>query len=510
MKKILSLLLIFTLFLMLPLQAFASPNDLRVEEDLSDLPQYSLTLPEKLFYTVGEEPDFTGGKVSYGASVFEISEPLTAEMCQGFDTSTPGNKIVTVSFNEETMYFDIYVMRADDPIATMTDISDHHWAYQYLGPCMRMGYFEGFGDGTVKADQSITRAQMAALIYRAWKNDPMVMVEDHPDAAESFLDADPEGWYFEAVEACRKAGILRGDENGNCDPEAPILRQDAVLMLMRIQYTDEEIAQIDPDLQIEATGLTFIDFDQVDDYAKNAVAISLGKIINGDEKGAINPQNTISRGESAAIFKRLFLNGYDWGYEWIQDDPATGSMPLVYLSPSNQFTNPYTGVATNEGAEMTKIAQKVQELLQQAGYRVVLAEGTRKLDDRIADANAMDADLYVPIHSNAGGGTGTRVFYRGDRESSIQLSRILFDKLAALTNTPFSTNYYKEDYLCLLPDGAPYREVMHPNMAIAYLEVEFHDIPEKAQWIVNNTDALANAIAEGIDQYCKTHMEVAE
>lgn len=509
MKKILSLLLIFTLLLTLPIKAFASPNDLRAEETDPNAKTYTLIPPEKVFYTAGEAPDYTGAKVIYGNSIFSMEYILTAANCQGFDTAEPGNKTVTVFLNEETFYFNIYVMRADDPIASMTDISAHHWAYQYLGPCMRMGYFEGYGDGTVKAGQPITRAQMAALIWRAWKNDPRVMIENHPEAVESFPDADPEGWYFEAMEACRKAGILRGDENGNCNPADPILRQDALLMLMRIQYTDEELAEADPEQLIEASGLDPTDFEQVSAYAKNAVALALGKMIKGDENGAINPKKTISRGESAAIFARLFLSDYDWGYDWIQDDPAAEAMPLVYLSPSNQFTNPYTGVDTNEGAEMTKIAQKVQELLQQAGYRVVLAEGTRKLDDRIADANAMNADLYVPIHSNAGGGTGTRVFYRGDRESSIRLSRILFDKLAALTNTPFSTDYYKEDYLCLMPDGAPYREVMYPNMAIAYLEVEFHDIPAKAQWIVNNIDPLAKAIADGIDQYCKTYMEVA-
>lgn len=505
MKKILSLLLIFTLLFTLPLHASAGADDLRAESDSSSERTYTLIPPDKLYYKVGEAPDYTGGSVVYGNNIFSMSYTLTEYNCRGFDTSEPGNKTVTVSINEETLYFTVYVMTADDPVAAMTDISNRHWAYQYLGPCMRVGYFEGFGDGTVKADQSITRAEMAALIWRAWKTDPTVMVENHPDAVEPFPDADPESWYYEAVDACRKAGILRGDENGNCDPESPILRQDAILMLMRIQYTDEELAAVNIDQQIEASGLNPTDFDQVSDYAKNAIALALGDIVKGDEKGAISPQETISRGECAAIFARLFLADYDWGYEWIQDEPAENLMPLVYLSPSNQFTNPYTGVATNEGAEMTKVAKKVQELLQAAGYRVVLAEGTRKLDDRIADANEMEADLYVPIHSNAGGGTGTRVFYRGDRESSVQLSRILFDKLAALTKTPFSTDYYKEDYLCLLPDGAPFREVMYPNMAIAYLEVEFHDIPEKAQWIVNNTDALAKAIADGIDQYCKTY-----
>ncbi len=507
MKKFLSLLLIFTLLLTLPLKAFASPNDLRAEETDPNAKTYTLIPPEKVFYTAGEAPDYTGAKVIYGNSIFSMEYILTAANCRGFDTAEPGNKTVTVFLNEETFYFNIYVMRADDPIASMTDISAHHWAYQYLGPCMRMGYFEGYGDGTVKAGQPITRAQMAALIWRAWKNDPRVMIGNHPEAVESFPDADPEGWYFEAMEACRKAGILRGDENGNCNPADPILRQDALLMLMRIQYTDEELAEADPEQLIEASGLDPTDFEQVSAYAKNAVALALGKMIKGDENGAINPKKTISRGESAAIFARLFLSDYDWGYDWIQDDPAEEAMPLVYLSPSNQFYNSYAWGNTTEGAEMTKVAEAAKDLLKAKGYRVVVAARETSIYDRPDEAIALGADVYVPIHSNAGANkVGTTVFYRGDRDSSYQLADYLFEELAEITHTPrIDENTFVEDYENFT-GSSPYHELEEPTMAVAYLEVEYHDKPEKAKWIIENTDPLALAICDGVSQYCENHL----
>ncbi|MBQ7090972.1 MAG: hypothetical protein IJN82_07610, partial [Clostridia bacterium] len=92
------------------------------------------------------------------------------------------------------------------------------------------------------------------------------------------------------------------------------------------------------------------------------------------------------------------------------------------------------------------------------------------------------------------------------REGSYALSKAIFDHLGKLTNTPLNSTNLKEDYLCLLPDGAPYHEVMHPAMPMAYLEVEFHDDPALATWIINNTDAIAQAIAEGIIEYCEEYL----
>ncbi|MBQ7936171.1 MAG: S-layer homology domain-containing protein [Clostridia bacterium] len=497
MKKLLALLLMFTLLCSLPFTALAEePDEIPKTEETAKI--FELIPPGKWIYTVGEEPNYAEGEILYLEDGHSI--PLSDENCHGLDTSTPGNKTVTVTVEEGTATFRVTVLSTDEPITQMTDITPKHWAYQYFGPCMKAGFFQGDLHSEIQPDTPITRAQMATLIYRAWQTDPTVMVTDHPQAAEPFPDVAEDLWYFEAVEACRKAGLLRGMEDGSCQPEANISRQDAILMLMRIQYTDEELDALDIEKTIEESGVKVNDFDLVAEYAQSAVAASLGSIISGDEKGNINPTQSISRAECAAIFKRLFLLAYEW------DSPA----PLIYLSPSNQFTNPYTGVATNEGDEMTKVAEAVKDLLEQEGYEVYIASGTSKIRERTVEANEMGADVYVPIHSNAGGGVGTRVFYRGDREGSVKLARYLFDSLAAVTNTPFSTNYYKEDYVCLLPDGAPFHEVAAPNMPVAYLEVEFHDIPEKALWITQNTDALARAIADGIIAYCENDLNQTE
>lgn len=490
MKKIVTLLIALVTLFSMPAFAFAD-----LETSLE------VTPPDKLYYLVGEAPDYTGGVARYTAqTAFDF--PLSAQNCAGFDTSAPGVKTVTVSQNGLQAYFNIVVFQDGEPISEMRDIARAHWAYGFLGACMKAGIFKGNDDQTIRADSPITRAEMAEIIYRSYQHDPRAM-EESPDALPPFSDVQEESWYFEAVDACRKAGIIRGVDPETFDPESPITREDAVLMLMRIQYTDAEFDALDIEAQIAASGLAPADFDQVSTYARAAMALALGKVVFGDENGRLTPRDSITRGESAAIFKRLFMNDYEWV---APAEPV--KTPLVYLSPSNQFANQYTGVDTTEGEQMYRVGEVVKRILEEQGYQVVMPGREVGIRDRSLAANEMGADVYLAIHSNAGGGTGTRGFYNGANPGSKEMSYEVFNRVAALTGTVGREP--KEDYLCLQGgNGTPFIEVGWPKVANLLLEVEFHDNTAGAQWIVAHTEELGRAIAEGIIAYCETYVRAS-
>ncbi len=497
MKKLFATIIIFVLLLQLPFAALAEDATLK------------LTAPEKVYYTVGEEPDYTGGSLVY-SNPTPVEYPLQ-DYCTWPDMSTPGNKTVTVQFGFLSARFTVVVLSADQPIETVTDLTRSHWSYQYFGPCMKAGYFAGDEARRLNPDTPITRAEMAQIIYRAWQTDPKAMSEK-ADAAAPFVDVQPTDWYYEAVEACRKAGILRGMEEGRCNPTAPITRQDAVLMLMRIRYTDAQLKSVNINQTIKESGLDPVDIRLTSDYARSAMALALGTIIFGNEQNKVLPHASITRAECAAIFHRLFLKDYQWEAPAIPEEaepdpePELNTMPLVYLSPSNQFSNSYAAGNTNEGDQMYRVGEALKTILLQKGYRVYLADRSSSINDRPTEAANMGADLYIPIHSNSGGNTGTFVFYNGSIEGCKEFSREIFDRLAALTGTAYSTNRHKEDYLSLLPDGAPFKEVMNPTMPMAFIEVEFHDKADTARWIINNTQAIANAIADGVVAYSEKYL----
>jgi len=79
----------------------------------------------------------------------------------------------------------------------------------------------------------------------------------------------------------------------------------------------------------------------------------------------------------------------------------------VFLNPSNQFSNLVAG-GGNE-AEYAKInADLTAALLQAAGFSVVVDQDFYNAP---LNANSWGADIFVSIHSNAGGGHGTVTLY---------------------------------------------------------------------------------------------------
>ena len=335
MKKFLSLFLILLLLYGFPFAVTAEEVNNEINEEINEevneeidedinedpiLPTFSFTPPSKVFYTVGDSPDYTGGMITYTTAQTEYEVDLSnpevdpTNYCSGFDTSTPGIKTVTVSFAQEAPkgYFTIIVMNEEEPITAMKDIGDSQWFFEAFGITMKAGLFQGDAAGTLRPDAPITRAEFAALIYRAWGSDPQVMTQDYDEKVNSFTDVNPTDWFYDEVEACRKAGILRGYEGGTCLPNEKISRQDAVLMLMRIRYTDEQLAAVNIEQSILESGVNPFDFNDVADYAAPAMALALGDLIRGDDHQKIHPRNTITRAETATIYQRMFFEEYAW------------------------------------------------------------------------------------------------------------------------------------------------------------------------------------------------------
>ncbi len=178
------------------------------------------------------------------------------------------------------------------------------------------------------------------------------------------------------------------------------------------------------------------------------------------------------------------------------EPPAMDYSRTVYLSPSNQVDNVFNVGDTNEAAECRKIAEKTAAILQQSGVTVIVAEETASLQDKTAMGDN-NLGAYVAIHTNQGQGVGTDCFYNGTSEASKALAQAVYDPVAELTPTADRG----------LLDGSQsgsdtYQYEIGSNKSpCCLIEVEFHDGPNVAQWILDNEDAVAQAIATGICNY---------
>ena len=159
----------------------------------------------------------------------------------------------------------------------------------------------------------------------------------------------------------------------------------------------------------------------------------------------------------------------------------------IYLSPSNQSKNIYAYGKTNEMAQCNKIAESCEVYLKKLGFEVKRAPMGQSMNTSINESNAWDADVHICIHTNAGGGRGCEVFTHKGTSSQLKYAKPVYEALSALTTN--SDRGLKT---------ANFAELSRTNAICVYCECEFHDNETYAKWIVEHTDELGLAIANGI------------
>ena len=164
----------------------------------------------------------------------------------------------------------------------------------------------------------------------------------------------------------------------------------------------------------------------------------------------------------------------------------------IFLSPSNQFGNAYAYGNTNEGKQMGLVAQLLKVALERNGFAVMLMHD-ESMSTKVQKANAWGADLYIPIHSNACNGQvgGTRMFCWSKPGAGYSACQSIFEYLAPIT--PGTSESIKVDQTLF--------EIKYPYAPVAYIETDFHDVPAIAEWIVNHTADIAEAICKGVCKY---------
>ena len=479
MRKFLSILLVATL----SLTAFATDGT-----NVTITPS-----ADSVFVKLGETPDISA-TVSIPQSDGSVIEE--AVVIPEIDTDTVGRQRVMLSAYGVEVPVYVTVMNEDADMSVYRDITKIHWGYKAIRRCVMAGIMGGVSESRFAPENDISRAEFCQMIYNLYKNEPDIFAVQNEVV---FDDVTQDAWYYDAVNACASGGIILGD-NGKFSPSAPITRQDVALIMMRIIHGDA-LNEADSDAllaEAAANGIYAADFSEADDYAKTALAASLGVIYGGNEKGEIMPKSNITRAECAMIISNLFFEGYN--------DPEIKK--LVYLSPSRQIHNPYKSIDTSEGEQMYIVADYTKAKLEEMGYDVYIADIERyiKYDDCRADeAKALGADVYVAIHSNAidgknnGKENGAICFYNGNNVGAKELAQAVYDRISALT--PTEDNGIENDALTEIP----FAEIRLPEMANILLEVEYHDYYQYAKWIVDNVQNIGEAIALGIDDYFKLY-----
>lgn len=164
----------------------------------------------------------------------------------------------------------------------------------------------------------------------------------------------------------------------------------------------------------------------------------------------------------------------------------------IFLSPSDQTKNKYAYGNTTEAIQCGRIAATLETALKRCGFEVRLLH-YYDMATKVHNADTWGADLYITIHTNACNGkvTGTRMFSYDTTGKGYKAAKAVFKYLAPLTpGTSESVTSNPDLY-----------EVKCPAAPTVYCEVEFHDVSSAAKWIIENTEAIAEAICMGVCDY---------
>ena len=189
-------------------------------------------------------------------------------------------------WEKEAFFFPIFPELPTEDVPALLNGADHD------------AYLQGYPDGTVRPENSITRAEVAAIFYRLLTDEARASLES---ADSGFSDVKPGDWYHTAVATMVQAGVITGYGDGTFRPNAPITRG--------------EFAAIATRFLSDPYSLDAPFYDTEGHWAEVYInrAYELGWI-SGYTGGAFRPDKSITRAEVSAIVNRMLEREADPAY----------------------------------------------------------------------------------------------------------------------------------------------------------------------------------------------------
>jgi len=159
-----------------------------------------------------------------------------------------------------------------------------HWAEEELNAWVKQNLLEGYADGSLQPDASISRAEFITLINR------VLRLTDK--SAQSFPDVQANAWYEDAISKAYNAGIIQGDNKGNMNPQALITRQEAAVVVAKAFKLEGNAS----------AAASFADSVAIAEWAKASVgAMKSEGYIAGKGGNKFAPVDSITRAETVKM-----------------------------------------------------------------------------------------------------------------------------------------------------------------------------------------------------------------
>ncbi len=197
---------------------------------------------------------------------------------------------VTVNTTFSTVNPDVSPEERDER-TPFTDVSKNKWYADSIAYVYKKGLMQGTSTSSFAPNSTTLRSMMVTILYR--------MAGEPETTSENFPDVPAETWYSKAASWAKQTGVFTGYTDGRLGVNDDITREQVVSVLTRYA----EMQGID----VSSTNdlAKFPDNGTISTYARKAFgwAVENG-IIQGTNKGFLNPRGNATRAEIATILMR--------------------------------------------------------------------------------------------------------------------------------------------------------------------------------------------------------------
>ncbi|MFQ4138664.1 S-layer homology domain-containing protein [Nodosilinea sp. PGN35] len=179
----------------------------------------------------------------------------------------------------------------------ISDVPTTHWAYPFIQPMFDGGYLPDFPESGFQPDQSLTRAELAALLSQAFGDVP------REGSVLTFSDVPGTYWAAPAIDSAVSQGFMNGYPEGDFRPDQAVPRYEVLVSLATGLGLADPPA---PDQTLQA----FIDINPLPAWARPKVAAAAENalVVNYPNRDQLRPAQAATRAEIVAMIHQALVS----------------------------------------------------------------------------------------------------------------------------------------------------------------------------------------------------------
>ncbi|MBQ7096608.1 MAG: N-acetylmuramoyl-L-alanine amidase [Clostridia bacterium] len=387
------------------------------------------------------------------------------------------------------------------------DVTFTHPNYIAVKKLSENGIVAGYDDGTFQPDKEITRTEFCALLARMLGFVPQgYAVKEVP-----FSDVGADYWGVSFISYCYERGLINGMGDGTFAPADKVTLAQAIKMAVCAMKKEAEALEIEGEnwysgyVEVASKYRILKSISQEPD--ENAMRCSAAQIVYNV---AMYDGGVVNYDELMQEYAPEFAPTED-EIDELYENKDYSYLSVILLDPGHNYRGKDIGarideLGVREEIITWQISDKLRFMLEEMGYTVYMTREnledsiantstTESLQARVDLAHAVLADLYISIHCNMGGGTGTETYCFDLGGQSAHLAKYI------QKNITEATGFYNRGV-----KTANFFVIKNTAMPSVLVETGFLDMESDREVLLSEEgqEIIARAIADAVAEYAES------